>query len=50
MYQGASDDFLPAYGPSYLPDETHDFEAEVAVIVDEVLMGTRARRLWGTSN
>jgi fumarylacetoacetate (FAA) hydrolase len=33
MYQGASDDFLPAYGPSYLPDETHDidFEAEVAI-------------------
>lgn len=44
MYQGASDDFLPAHGPSSLPDESHDidFEAEVAVIVDEVAMGTSA--------
>ncbi len=44
MYQGASDDFLPAHGPSCLPDESHDidFEAEVAVIVDEVAMGTSA--------
>ena len=38
MYQGASDDLLPASGPSYLPDERHDIdlEAEVAVIVDDV--------------
>ena len=44
MYQGASDDFLPAHGPSSLPDESHDidFEAEVAVIVDEVSIGTSA--------
>jgi fumarylacetoacetate (FAA) hydrolase len=44
MYQGASDDLLPACGPSYLPDETHDIdlEAEVAVIVDDVPMGTSA--------
>jgi fumarylacetoacetate (FAA) hydrolase len=44
MYQGASDDFLPAHGPSSLPDESHDidFEAEVAVIVDDVAIGTSA--------
>jgi fumarylacetoacetate (FAA) hydrolase len=44
MYQGASDDLLPASGPSCLPDEAHDIdlEAEVAVIVDEVPMGTSA--------
>ena len=44
MYQGASDDFLPAHGPSTLPDEAHDidFEAEVAVIVDDVAIGTSA--------
>lgn len=44
MYQGASDDLLPACGPSYLPDEAHDIdlEAEVAVIVDDVPMGTPA--------
>lgn len=41
MYQGASDDFLPAHGPAYLPDESHeiDLEAEIAVIVDDVPMG-----------
>jgi fumarylacetoacetate (FAA) hydrolase len=45
MYQGASDDFLPAHGPSYLPDEADhiDLEAEVAVVVDEVPMGIDAR-------
>ena len=45
MYQGASDDLLPAYGPSCLPDESHeiDLEAEVAVIVDEVPMGIGAQ-------
>lgn len=44
MYQGASDDLLPACGPSWLPDEAHDIdlEAEVAVIVDDVPMGTSA--------
>jgi fumarylacetoacetate (FAA) hydrolase len=44
MYQGASDDFL---GPSQdmpLPSEADgiDFEAEIAVVVDRVPMGTRA--------
>ena len=41
MYQGASDDFIPARGPCYLPDEADeiDLEAEVAVIVDDVPMG-----------
>jgi fumarylacetoacetate (FAA) hydrolase len=45
MYQGASDDFLPAHGPSYLPDEADniDLEAEVAVVVDEVPMGVNAQ-------
>jgi fumarylacetoacetate (FAA) hydrolase len=45
MYQGASDDFLPAHGPSYLPDEADhiDLEAEVAVVVDEVPMGIDAQ-------
>jgi len=49
LYQGASDDFLPAYGPSYLPDEAHDidFEAEIAVIVDEVPMGTSGEAALG---
>jgi fumarylacetoacetate (FAA) hydrolase len=44
MYQGASDDLLPACGPSYLPDEAHeiDLEAEVAIIVDDVPLGTPA--------
>jgi fumarylacetoacetate (FAA) hydrolase len=41
MYQGASDDFLPSYGPSYLPSAAHDmdFEGEVVVVVDTVPMG-----------
>lgn len=41
MYQGASDDFRPWNGPSYLPDEAHDMdlEAEIAVVVDDVPMG-----------
>ncbi len=44
MYQGASDDFLPADGPSRLPSEQHDidFEGEVAVVVDEVPMAVDA--------
>jgi fumarylacetoacetate (FAA) hydrolase len=44
MYQGASDDMLPAHGPSYLPDEADniDLEAEVAVVVDDVPMGVGA--------
>jgi len=49
MYQGASDDFLPPHGPSYLPDEADsiDLEAEVAVVVDEVPMGIDAQRALG---
>lgn len=49
MYQGASDDLLPAQGPSYLPDETHDidFEGEVAVVVDDVPMGVTADAALG---
>jgi fumarylacetoacetate (FAA) hydrolase len=44
MYQGASDDMLPAHGPSHLPDEADDIdlEAEVAVVVDDVPMGVGA--------
>jgi len=49
MYQGASDDFLPAHGPSYVPDEADDIdlEAEVAVVVDEVPMGVDAQAALG---
>ncbi len=41
MYQGGSDAFLGPRDPIVLPDEDHgiDFEAEVAVIVDDVPMG-----------
>ena len=41
MYQGASDVLLGAHDDIPLPDEKHgiDFEAEVAVIVDDVPMG-----------
>jgi fumarylacetoacetate (FAA) hydrolase len=44
VYQGASDDFLGPHDDVPLPDERDgmDFEAEVAVIVDRVPMGTRA--------
>ena len=44
MYQGASDDFLGAVEDMPLPSETDgiDFEAEVAIIVDRVPMGTSA--------
>lgn len=44
MYQGASDDLLPAHGPSYVPDEADDIdlEAEIAVVVDDVPMGVNA--------
>jgi fumarylacetoacetate (FAA) hydrolase len=42
VYQGASDDFLGARDPVRLPSESDnmDFEGEIAVIVDEVPMGT----------
>lgn len=44
VYQGASDDFLGPVDDQPLPNEADgmDFEAEVAVIVDRVPMGTRA--------
>ncbi|HEY4214790.1 MAG TPA: fumarylacetoacetate hydrolase family protein [Steroidobacteraceae bacterium] len=44
MYQGGSDDFLGAYDDMPLPSEADgiDFEAEVAVVVDRVPMGTTA--------
>ncbi|MFO1394276.1 MAG: fumarylacetoacetate hydrolase family protein [Steroidobacteraceae bacterium] len=42
VYQGGSDDFLPPTGDVPLPSEEHgiDFEAEVAVVTDDVPMGT----------
>jgi fumarylacetoacetate (FAA) hydrolase len=43
MYQGGSDDFLGPHQDMPLPSEADgiDFEAEVAVVVDRVPMGTR---------
>src|SRR6185436_9728352 len=42
MYQGGSDDFLGPGNDMPLPSETDgiDFEAEIAVVVDRVPMGT----------
>ena len=44
MYQGASDDLLGAHDDVVCPSEEFgiDFEAEVAVITDDVAMGTSA--------
>ncbi len=44
MYQGGSDDFVGPHQDMPLPSEADgiDFEAEVAVVVDRVPMGTRA--------
>jgi fumarylacetoacetate (FAA) hydrolase len=44
VYQGGSDDFLPPTADVPLPSEVHgiDLEAEVAVITDDVAMGTIA--------
>jgi fumarylacetoacetate (FAA) hydrolase len=44
MYQGASDDFLGPCDDMALPNEADgiDFEAEVAIVVDRVPMGTSA--------
>jgi fumarylacetoacetate (FAA) hydrolase len=41
MYQGGSDSFLGPRDPVFVMDEAHgiDFEAEIAVITDEVPMG-----------
>jgi fumarylacetoacetate (FAA) hydrolase len=42
VYQGGSDDFTPPRAPIIVPDESFgiDFEGEVAVITDDVPMGT----------
>jgi fumarylacetoacetate (FAA) hydrolase len=44
MYQGGSDDFLGPCADMPLPSEADgiDFEAEIAVVLDEVTMGTPA--------
>jgi len=44
VYQGAGDDFLGPCDDMPLPSEADgmDFEAEVAIVVDRVAMGTRA--------
>ena len=44
MYQGGSDAFLGPYEPIEVADEAYgvDFEAEVAVITDDVSMGTNS--------
>lgn len=46
MYQGASDDLLAPHAPILCPDEAYgiDFEAEVAVITDDVPMSTSAEQ------
>lgn len=46
MYQGGSDTFLPPHAPIRLGDEAWgiDFEAEIAVITDDVPMGVSAER------
>jgi naringenin degradation protein FdeI len=47
VYQGASDDFIGPRDPVRLPSESDnmDFEGEIAVIVDEVPMGTPKERI-----
>ncbi|HQR23207.1 MAG TPA: fumarylacetoacetate hydrolase family protein [Steroidobacteraceae bacterium] len=49
VYQGGSDDFLAPMADVPLPSEDHgiDFEGEVAVITDDVPMGTDAARAAG---
>ena len=44
VYQGGSDDFIPPTADAAFPSEEHgiDFEAEVAVVTDDVPMGTGA--------
>ena len=46
MYQGLSDRFIGPREPMRIPDETlgPDYEAEVAVVVDDVPMGTTAEQ------
>jgi fumarylacetoacetate (FAA) hydrolase len=45
MYQGGSDDLLGAHDPIVCPSEEYgiDFEAEVAVVTDDVPLGTGAQ-------
>jgi len=45
MYQGGSDSFLGPRDPIYMADESWgiDFEAEVAVVTDDIPMGIAAR-------
>ncbi|WP_428312843.1 fumarylacetoacetate hydrolase family protein [Hydrocarboniphaga sp.] len=49
VYQGASDDFIGACDDVALPSESDnlDFEGEIAVIVDEVPMGTPEQQAGG---
>jgi fumarylacetoacetate (FAA) hydrolase len=49
MYQGGSDDLLGPHDPIVCPSEEFgiDFEAEVAVITDDVPMGTTSRDAVG---
>jgi fumarylacetoacetate (FAA) hydrolase len=44
VYQGGSDDFIPPTADAPFPSEEHgiDFEAEVAVVTDDVPIGTGA--------
>jgi fumarylacetoacetate (FAA) hydrolase len=46
VYQGGSDDFIPPTGDARFPSEEFgiDFEAEVAVVTDDVPMGTGVER------
>jgi fumarylacetoacetate (FAA) hydrolase len=46
VYQGGSDDFIPPTGDAAFPGEEAgiDFEAEVAVVTDDVPMGTSAEQ------
>jgi fumarylacetoacetate (FAA) hydrolase len=47
MYQGASDDFLGPRDDIELPSESDnmDFEGEIAVVVDEIAMGTPSAKM-----
>ena len=49
VYQGGSDDFLPPTADVPVPDEAFgiDLEAEVAVVTDDVAMGTAAAEARG---
>jgi fumarylacetoacetate (FAA) hydrolase len=46
VYQGGSDDFIPPTGDAPFPSEEFgiDFEAEVAVVTDDVSIGTSAEQ------